>query len=114
MGVAGYQIVQGFPPGHTQRNQLDHATQQFGVLTRPAGVVLLAEGWALSPARMKALHSQIRSIAGSDTMIHFLVANAADGKPGEVKDEEKGIWMDFVDGLADSAAETFFYEEEER
>ena len=80
----------------------------------PAGVVLLAEGWALSPARMKALHSQIRSIAGSDTMIHFLVANAADGKAGEVKDEEKGIWMDFVDGLADSAAETFFYEEEER
>ena len=47
-------------------------------------------------------------------MIHFLVANAADGKPVEVKDEEKGIWMDFVDGLADSAAETFFYEEEER
>ena len=78
----------------------------------PAGVVLLAEGWALSPPRMKALHSQIRELAGTQTMIHFLVANAgADGKPAAVKPEEKDIWGDFVDGLADAAAETFFYEE---
>lgn len=80
----------------------------------PAGVVLLAEGWALSPARMKALHRQVRNLAGGETTIYFLVVNAGKrGTPGSVKDEEKLIWRDFVDGLADASAEVFFYEEEE-
>lgn len=79
----------------------------------PAGVVLLAEGWALSPPRMKALHSQIRTLAGANTMIHFLVANVgADGRPVAVKLEEMAIWRDFVDGLADTSAEIFFYGED--
>jgi hypothetical protein len=80
----------------------------------PAGVVLLAEGWALSPPRMKALHSQIRELAGDRTMIHFLVANAGpEGKPSGVKPGEKEIWREFVDGLADASAEIFFYGEGE-
>ncbi|MGJ8644532.1 MAG: DUF2868 domain-containing protein [Luteolibacter sp.] len=80
----------------------------------PAGVVLLAEGWALSPPRMKALHGQVRGLAGGGVMVHFLVANAGgDGKPAEVKDEEKVIWRDFVDGLADAGAEVYFYGEDE-
>ncbi len=78
----------------------------------PAGVVLLAEGWALSPPRMVALHSQIRGLAGADTRVFFLVANVEGGEPSEVKEGEKGIWRDFVDGLADVAAEVFFYEKE--
>ncbi len=79
----------------------------------PAGVVFLAEGWALSPPRMKALHAQVRSLAGAETMIYFLVANAgSDGGPAEVKDEEQEIWRDFVDRLADASAEIFFYEED--
>ena len=80
----------------------------------PAGVVLLAEGWALSPPRMRALHGQVRRLAGADVMVHFLVANAGSG--GEavgVKDEEKEIWRDFVDGLADAGAEVYFYGEED-
>ncbi|MBG7606883.1 MAG: DUF2868 domain-containing protein [Verrucomicrobia bacterium] len=80
----------------------------------PAGVVFLAEGWALLPPRMKALHSQVRSIAGSETCVYFLVVNSGGaGEPLEVKDEEKTIWKDFVDGLADASAEIFFYEKEE-
>ncbi|MGJ8634613.1 MAG: DUF2868 domain-containing protein [Luteolibacter sp.] len=79
----------------------------------PAGVVLLAEGWALSPPRMRALHEQVRRIAGSETMVFFLVANAGkDGVPMGVAEEEKGVWRDFVDGLADAAAEIYFYENE--
>ena len=79
----------------------------------PAGVVLLAEGWALSPPRMTALHSQIRKLAGSETAIHFLVANASKvGEPARVTKEEERVWRDFVDGLADPAAEIFFFEEE--
>jgi len=80
----------------------------------PAGVVLLAEGWALSPPRMKALHAQVRNIAGADTAIYFFVVNVGSGgRPKAVKQEEREIWRDFVDGLADASAEIFFYEEEE-
>jgi Protein of unknown function (DUF2868) len=79
----------------------------------PAGVVLLAEGWALSPPQMRALHRQIRTLAGSETMIHFLVVNADPaGKPGGVKDGERLIWTDFVDSLADAAVDVYFHEEE--
>ena len=80
----------------------------------PAGVVLLAEGWALTPPRMKELHSQIRGMAGPETPVYFLVANSgSDGEPGEVNDVEKEIWNDFVDNLADASAEMFFYEKED-
>ncbi len=79
----------------------------------PAGVVLLAEGWALSPPRMSALQKQVRGLAGPETRLYFLVANVGnDGKPIGVTMEEKGIWQDYVDDLADAAAEVFFYEEE--
>ena len=79
----------------------------------PAGVVMLAEGWALSPPRMAALHSQIRKLAGPDTAIHFLVANSSnEGEPAAVTAEEQTIWRDFVDGLTDASAEIFFYEKE--
>jgi hypothetical protein len=79
----------------------------------PAGVVLLAEGWALSPPRMTALHRQIRDLAGAEMPIHFLVVNVdSGGKFADVKDEEKRVWRDFADGLADAAVEVFFHEGE--
>ncbi|MEP2777624.1 MAG: DUF2868 domain-containing protein [Luteolibacter sp.] len=80
----------------------------------PAGVVFVAEGWALAPPRMRALHGQVRRLAGADVMVHFLVVNVdGDGKPAAVKDEEKRIWRDFVDGLADAGAEVYFYGKDE-
>jgi hypothetical protein len=79
----------------------------------PAGVVLLAEGWALSPPRMTALCRQIRSLAKAGTPIYFLVVNVGgDGKLAEVKAEEKTVWKDFADGLADAAIEVFFHDGE--
>jgi phosphoribosyl-AMP cyclohydrolase len=79
----------------------------------PAGVVLLAEGWALSPPRMTALCRQIRSLAKAGTPIYFLVVNVgSDGKLTVVKQEEKAVWKDFADGLADAALEVFFHEGE--
>jgi hypothetical protein len=81
----------------------------------PAGVVLLAEGWALSPPRMTALCRQIRSLAKAGTPIYFLVVNVgSDGKLTVVKQEEKAVWKDFADGLADAALEVFFHEGEEQ
>ena len=80
----------------------------------PAGVVLLAEGWALSPPRMTALHRQVRSLAEAGTPIYFLVVNVGgDGKLVAVKDDEMMIWRDFADGLADASVEVFFHGGEE-
>lgn len=87
---------------------------QRSIRNAPAGVVLLAEGWSLSPPRMKALHAQVRRLAGANVVVHFLVANTGgSGEPAAVKDEEKVIWRDFVDGLADAGAEVYFYGEDE-
>lgn len=77
----------------------------------PAGVVLLAEGWALSPARMSALHARIRTSAGPETPVKFLVANAApDHSPVAPSAAERHEWARFVDSLRDPEAEVFFYE----
>jgi hypothetical protein len=77
----------------------------------PAGVVLLAEGWALSPPRMSALHANIRKVAGSEIAVKFLVANVgSDLQPLPPTAEERCEWERFVDGLRDPAAEVFCFE----
>ncbi len=77
----------------------------------PAGVVLLAEGWSLSPVRMIALHDKVRSSAGLETPVKFLVANVgADRQPVSPTAEERREWARFVDSLRDPAAEVFFFE----
>jgi hypothetical protein len=75
----------------------------------PAGVVLLAEGWALSPARMSALHSKIRTVAGNTVPVKFLVANETGGSPVPAAAEEMAQWGRFVDSLRDPHAEVYFY-----
>ena len=78
----------------------------------PAGVVLLAEGWALSPARMSALHAKVRASAGPETPVKFLVANAGPhNTPASPSPEERREWLRFVDSLRDPEAEVFFFEE---
>lgn len=77
----------------------------------PAGVVLLAEGWSLSPPRMSAMHQRVRAKAGVRTPVKFLVANSeAGGLPVGPTDEERREWEKFVDSLRDPEAEVFFYE----
>ncbi|MGL5017621.1 MAG: DUF2868 domain-containing protein [Luteolibacter sp.] len=78
----------------------------------PAGVVLLAEGWSLSPARMISLHGKIRACAGPEAPVKFLVANVSAGQaPAAVTADERREWSRFVDSLRDPAAEVFFYED---
>lgn len=77
----------------------------------PAGIVLLAEGWALSPPRMRDLLARIRTNAGPDTPVKFLVTNVDDaGQPTAPDAGERREWERFVDGLRDPAAEIHFYE----
>lgn len=81
----------------------------------PAGVVLLAEGWSLSPPRMIALHAKVRANAGAETPVKFLVANVGpDQQPAAVNEEERREWAHFVDALRDPAAEVYFYENDQR
>lgn len=81
----------------------------------PAGVVMLAEGWSLSPPRMLALHAKIRANAGAETPVKFLVANVGpDQQAAPVNDEERREWTHFVDSLRDPAAEVFFFENDQR
>jgi hypothetical protein len=78
----------------------------------PAGVVLLAEGWALSPPRMTALHRQIRTVAGADIAVKFLVANVGPSQqPLPPTAEERREWERFVDALKDPAVEVFSFED---
>jgi len=78
----------------------------------PAGVVLLAEGWALSPARMHGLLAKIRASSGPDTPVKFLVANTSpDQTPAAPNPDERHEWERFVDSLRDPEAEVFFYED---
>jgi hypothetical protein len=93
---------------------LDPGTEQEAARSladAPAGVVLLAEGWSLSPARMIALHQKIRASTGSEVPVKFLIANvSADRKPIPVTGDERSEWLRFVDGLRDPAAEVYFFE----
>ncbi|MEY3897979.1 MAG: hypothetical protein RLZZ214_3500, partial [Verrucomicrobiota bacterium] len=78
----------------------------------PAGVVLLAEGWSLSPPRMISLHARVRACAGPEAPVKFLVANVgADQQPAAVTADERREWTRFVDSLRDPAAEVFFFED---
>ncbi len=72
----------------------------------PAGVVLLSEGWSLSPARMTALHAKVRAAAGPHTPIHFLIANTdPQGLPQPPAPQEQREWERFIDSLRDPSAE---------
>lgn len=72
----------------------------------PAGVVLVVEGWALSPPRMIALHRQVRAAAGPDRDIKFVVvACGPDGQPATPAPEEILEWEKFVDAIRDPRAE---------
>ena len=77
----------------------------------PAGVVLLVEGWALSPPLMIHLHGKIRTSAGPEIPVKFLVANVGlDHQPSTATPAERQEWTRFVDSLRDPAAEVFFFE----
>jgi hypothetical protein len=92
---------------------LDEGAEQqaaCALAAAPAGVVLLAEGWSLSPPRMIALHGKIRASAGADVLIKFLVANANGGDPAAPAEDERREWARFVDSLRDPAAEVYFYD----
>ena len=82
--------------------------------TAPAGVVLLAEGWALSPPRMRVLHDRVRSQAGKDVPVKFVIANTGyHHAPAPPDRDERREWERWVDSLKDPMAEVFFYQDDQ-
>lgn len=74
----------------------------------PCGVVMLVEGWSLSPKQMKALVSRIREEAGEETVLRVLVLGDGVEPPEE---EDFAQWQKFIDALRDPNLECIAYEE---
>lgn len=73
----------------------------------PRGVVLVVEGWNLSPKEMTTLFARIRREAGEDTVMRVLVLGDGVEAPEE---EEFAGWQEFIDGLGDPQLECVAYE----
>ncbi len=76
----------------------------------PCGVVMLVEGWALSPKQMTALIERVRNEAGEETVLRVLVM----GDGVRAPDEEDFVrWQEFIDGLRDPGLECLAFIENE-
>lgn len=68
----------------------------------PCGVVMLVEGWSLSPKQMIALIDRIRREAGEETVMRVLVLGDGVVEPDEA---DFASWQEFIDGLRDPRLE---------
>ena len=73
----------------------------------PCGVVLLVEGWDLSPKRMTSLIGRIRAEAGPKTILRVLIMG--DGLEAPLA-EDFASWQEFIDGLRDPQVECVAFE----
>ncbi len=76
----------------------------------PAAIVLLVEGWALSPRQVESLLAKVSGLK-DDRRVILLIGNAEpSGAMRPAEDDERANWKRFVDGLAGSEVELVFYE----
>ncbi len=79
----------------------------------PAGIVLLAEGWALSPRQMDRALAEVAARAGERRIVVLVGDAASDGRlrpPGEA---ERAEWERYADTRRDAEFELVFFEERE-
>jgi hypothetical protein len=90
------------------------AAAKRALAAAPAGVVLVAEAWALAPRELAAAVARVRAAAGPQARVVVLVGRiAADGTPQPPTADELGHWQRAIDALADPALEVTGYEEVE-
>ncbi len=76
----------------------------------PAAIVLLVEGWALSPRQVESLLAKVSGLK-EDRRVILLIGNAEpNGAMRPAEKDERANWNRFVDGLAGSEVELVFYE----
>lgn len=76
----------------------------------PAGVVLLVEGWTLSPRQVEKLHAQLRARLGHATTMIWLVFALASGQPVAPAEGDLQRWTQQIDSLRDPATEVAAYD----
>lgn len=80
----------------------------------PAGIVLLGEGWALSPRQVEQTLKRVLPHVENRRLV-LLVANHDDqGRPLPPTETERAEWEKFVDRLRDVELELVFFEEPAR
>jgi len=96
-----------FEVGILNANQEREAWQ--AMREAPCGVVMIVEGWNLSPKEVKVLIARLRREAGGETVIRVLVMGDGLSAPGAADFEQ---WGAFIDGLRDARLECVAYENE--
>jgi len=76
----------------------------------PAGVVLLVEGWTLSPRQVQVLHARLRRLLGARVPMTWLVFALAAGQPVAPADADLQRWTRQIDSLRDPATEVAAYD----
>jgi hypothetical protein len=86
------------------------AAARSALTEAPAAIVLLVEGWALSPRQVESLLAKVSGLK-EDRRVILLIGNAEpNGAMRPAEDDERANWKRFVDGLAGSEVELVFYE----
>lgn len=73
-----------------------------------SGVVMMVEGWDLSPKLVQSRHAQLRALIGAEKTIWYVIHN--DGV-GDVSAEQISHWKGVIDAIEDAAADVIAYEE---
>lgn len=77
----------------------------------PCGVVILVEGWSLSPKQFTLLWQRMRQEAGLEIAIRVLViGDGGRDQASAPSEEEMKSWQDFLDGLRDPLMECVSYQ----
>lgn len=76
----------------------------------PAGVVLLAEGWTLSPRQVQRLHARLRGLLGERVPMTWLVFALDGGRPTAPASGDMQRWTQQIDALRDPATEVAAYD----
>jgi hypothetical protein len=78
----------------------------------PAGVILLAEGWALAPRRIEEVLKRVLDAAGGRRIVLHVADFDKEGRPGAVKGDERAAWEAFLDGQKGIEVELSIHEED--
>ena len=77
----------------------------------PCGVVILAEGWNLSPKQFTEIWERMRAAAGDDMVIRVVIIGDGDrAEPSAPSADELSNWENFIDGLRDPLMECLSYQ----
>lgn len=77
----------------------------------PAGIVLLAEGWALSPRQVEQTLKRVLPHVENRRLVLLVANHDGQGQPLPPTETERGEWEKFVNRLREVELELVFFEE---